>query len=76
MKNVTITLPDELAHRAKIFAAEHNTSVSRYLGELLAERLEQERGYKNAMKEWCSVEPIVLNEEGSPYPSRDSLHER
>ncbi len=76
MKNVTITLSDELALKAKVFAAERNTSVSRYVGELLAERLEQERGYRDAMQQWCSIEPSILNEEGGKYPAREDLHER
>ena len=76
MKNVTISLPDEVAHAAKVFAAEHNTSVSKYVGNLLCERLEAEGGYQAAMKRWRSREPKVLNESRLPYPSRDSLHER
>lgn len=76
MKNVTITLPDELAQKAKVFAAENNTSVSRYVGELLSERLEQEQGYRDAMNQWCAVKPSVLNEGGVSYPSRDDLHGR
>lgn len=76
MKNVTITLPDELAHQAKVFAAEQNTSVSRFVGELLSERLEQEQGYRDAMNKWHVAEPLVINESGAPYPSRDDLHDR
>jgi predicted transcriptional regulator len=76
MKNVTITLPDELAQKAKVFAAEQNTSVSRYVGKLLSERLEQEQGYRDAMNQWCSVEPSILNEDGAKYPTREELHER
>jgi plasmid stability protein len=76
VKNVTITLPDELAHRAKVFAAEHNTSVSRYVGALLAERLEAEQGYRDALAKWRTRKPLVLNEGRLPYPSRDSLYER
>jgi len=76
MKNVTITLPDELAHRAKVFAAEHNTSVSRYVGQLLAEKLEEEKGYRSAMEVWQGRRPAVLNEARLAYPKRDDIHER
>ncbi|MCB1102455.1 MAG: CopG family transcriptional regulator [Verrucomicrobia bacterium] len=76
MKNVTISLPDELAHRAKVFAAEQNTSVSKYVGELLAERLEAERGYGKALKAWRARKPVVLQDASGSYPKRDSLHER
>lgn len=76
MKNVTITLPDELAHRAKVFAAEQNTSVSRFVGSLLAERLESEQGYRDALSKWRKRKPMILNESQLPYPARDSLYER
>jgi len=76
MKNVTISLPDALAHRAKVFAAEQNTSVSRYVGSLLTERLEAEQGYRDALAKWKTRKPMVLNESRLPYPSRDSLYER
>lgn len=76
MKNVTISLPDDLAHKAKVFAAEHNTSVSKYVGGLLAERLEAEQGYRSAMNKWKNRKPMVLNEAGTKYPSRDDVHER
>jgi hypothetical protein len=49
MKNVTITLDDDTATWARIWAARHNTSVSRLLGQLLAERMEQESGYEAAV---------------------------
>lgn len=76
MKNVTITLPDELAHQAKVFAAEQNTSVSKFVGRLLAERLEAEQGYEEAMKRWRSKKPITLHESGGPYPDRGALYAR
>lgn len=76
VKNVTISLPDDLAHRAKVFAAEYNTSVSKYVGRLLSERLEAEQGYAKAMSQWQSKKPMLLNEAGAKYPARDSLYER
>ncbi|HMO50511.1 MAG TPA: DUF6364 family protein [Kiritimatiellia bacterium] len=75
MKNVTITLPDEIARRAKVFAAERNTSVSRFVGELLAERLETELGYRKSMNQWLARKPTVINESKSTYPRRDELYE-
>lgn len=76
MKNITISLSDELAHRAKIYAAENNTSVSRYMGEILMERLEEEQGYKKAMKQWCGVSPSAINEDRAQYPAREDLYDR
>ena len=39
MKNVTITLDEEVARWARIIAAEQNTSVSRLVGEMLREKM-------------------------------------
>ncbi|HMO05581.1 MAG TPA: DUF6364 family protein [Kiritimatiellia bacterium] len=76
MKNVTISLPDELAHKAKVFAAEHNTSVSRYVGELLAARLESEKNYRNAYARWSSRALKPLGNTGIAYPERGALYDR
>jgi hypothetical protein len=76
VKNITISLPDELAHRAKVFAAENNTSVSRYVGALLAEKLESDTGYRAAMKRWRSRTATHLNSSGRRYPLRDQLYDR
>jgi hypothetical protein len=76
VKNITISLPDELARRAKVFAAENNTSVSRYVGALLAEKLEADTGYREAMKQWRSRKATRLNSSRRRYPSRDQLYDR
>jgi hypothetical protein len=38
MKNVTVTLPEELATRARVAAARQNKSLSRFIADLLTER--------------------------------------
>ena len=38
MKNVTVTLPEDLATRARVAAARENKSLSRYIADLLAEK--------------------------------------
>jgi hypothetical protein len=38
MKNVTITLPDDLARRARVEAAKADKSLSRFVADLLTER--------------------------------------
>lgn len=76
MKNVTITLDEEVARWARIRAAELNTSVSRLLGQLLERLMLEEQNYHAAMKQYLSGEPRMLNEAGDEYPRRDELHER
>jgi len=76
MKNVTVILEDEVARWARIWAARHNTSVSKLLGEVLAERMREETGYEAAMRRFLSRRPTRLKNEGESYPDRDELHER
>ena len=76
MKNVTITLDEEVARWARIRAAERNTSVSRLLGELLKEQMREEEDYRLAMEQYLSQEPQVLKKSGTSYPKREELHDR
>ncbi len=75
MKNITIKLEDDVAHWSKVWAAEHNTSVSRILGDLLKRMKKEKTGYAQAMHQFLSVKPQPLKSSGT-YPSRDDLHER
>ena len=76
MKNVTITLDDNVAKWARIRAAELDTSVSRLVGDLLREKMIQERTYETAMEKFLAVDPVKLKKPGTAYPRRDKLHAR
>ncbi len=75
MKNVTITLEEEVARWARILAAREDTSVSRLLGEMLRERMIEDRGYRAAMKSYLSRAARPLKKSGR-YPSREEIHDR
>jgi len=75
MKNVTIKLENDVAHWARVWAAEHNTSVSQVLGTLLKRMKKEKTGYAQAMQQFLAVEPQPLKDD-SAYPSRDDLYER
>lgn len=75
MKNVTLALPEDVARWARVWAAEHDTSVSSMLGDMLRERMEVEEGYERAMARFLGREPRVLKT-GGGYPSREEVHER
>lgn len=74
MKNVTITLDEKVAEWARVWAAKSNSSVSRLVGELLKQKMQDESGYKIAMNQFLSREPVTLKKTGG-YPSREKLHE-
>jgi plasmid stability protein len=74
MKNVTVTLDEEVAQWARVWAARHATSVSRMLGELLRERMLEEDTYETAMQAFLAEQPVALKQSGR-YPTRDELHD-
>ena len=77
MRNVTISLDDEVARWVRILAARHETSVSRLVGEILRERMRTEEGYRSAMERFFAVRPRRLREHpGDRYTSREELHDR
>ncbi len=74
-RNLTITVEEEVACWARVWAARRNTSVSRLVGEMLKERMREEEGYEAAMRDFFSVAPRRVSDR-APYPSRDELHDR
>lgn len=77
MRNITITLDEETARRARIRAAERDMSLSRYVGELVQRDIRHSREYEEAMRRYLSRGPFK-ELTGSPqrYPTRDELHDR
>lgn len=76
MVNITITVPETVARWARVWAARHNSSVSKLVGELLTARMSREKAYDAAMKRHLAKPPAPLRAAGTPYPRRDALHER
>ena len=76
MKNVTITLDEEVALWARIRAAERDTSVSRLVGEMLQEKMLKEQSYQAAMQQYLSRQPKRLKRATAKYPRREELHGR
>ncbi|MGC9450180.1 MAG: hypothetical protein ACP5I4_01925 [Oceanipulchritudo sp.] len=76
MKNVTITLEEEVARWARVWAAEHNTSVSRLLGETLKARMQSEQNYGRAQARYFSRKAKPLKGARQNYPKRDAIYER
>ena len=76
MKNVTITLEEEVARWARIRAAENNTSVSRFVGEMLRDIMDEEKSYQMAMDRYLSQPPTTLKDPVAKYPTREELYGR
>jgi predicted transcriptional regulator len=73
MKNVTVTMEDSVADWARMEAARRNTSVSRLIGEMLAEKMRREDAYERAMREWLARD-IGYSSDGRSYPTRDETY--
>ncbi|MCC6621372.1 MAG: hypothetical protein IT385_08955 [Deltaproteobacteria bacterium] len=76
MRNITLTVDDEVALWARVYAARQGRSVSRVLGEILREKMLEEEGYADAMRRFLEAEPAKLKGRAQRYPSRDEIHER
>ena len=71
MKNVTVTMEEPVAEWARLEAARRNTSVSRLIGEMLAEKMRHDGVYQKAMREALKFEPLNLT---GPYLTREELY--
>jgi plasmid stability protein len=52
---LTLNLPEELIKKAKVYAAQHDTSVNALMKQLLQERLDQEDPYKAAGRRFLEI---------------------
>jgi hypothetical protein len=76
-QNFTLRLPKELIRKAKILAAQRDTSVSTLLTEQIEALVKHDLEYQTAWAHWKElVQTLRLSNEGRPYPSRDEAHER
>jgi hypothetical protein len=75
MKNVTITLDEKTAAWARNHAAQHDMSLSRFVGELLERTMRESREYERAMRRYLSKRPTKLTKRGARYPTRAELYE-
>jgi hypothetical protein len=74
LRNVTVTLEEEVARWARIEAARRDTSMSRLLGEILKERMSAQDGYEKAMRRALGRKPF-LDSDGR-YLTREEAHDR
>jgi hypothetical protein len=74
MKNVTVTMEDTVADWARMEAARRNTSVSRMIGEMLADKMRHDDAYERAMRE--ALEWRSWGKANGPFLSRDEMYDR
>ena len=74
LRNVTITLEENVARWARLEAARQDTSVSRLLGRILEERMAEEDDYERSMRRALAQKPFLKSD--GRYLSREEVHDR
>ncbi len=74
LRNITITLEEDLAKWARIEAARCDTSVSRFLAEILKERMMQKDNYETAKRRALARKPFLKTD--GQYLTREQAHDR
>lgn len=76
LKNITITLDEQTAARARVEAAERGMSLSRYIGEVLREKDHGADAYAEGMRRYFANKFALRRRPGERYLTRDEAHER
>ena len=74
LRNVTVTLEEDVARWARLEAARKETSVSRLLGQILKERMVERDNYEGAMRRALARKPFLKTD--GRYLSRQEAHDR
>ena len=76
-RNITLSLPEEVVRRAKVLAAERDTSVSALVGELLIQATGSSAPFDLAWaNELVRMQQGIGLRVGEVTWTRDELHER
>lgn len=76
-RNLTLNLPEDLIKKAKVYSAQHDTSVNALVKQLLQEKLEQEDPVKAAGRRLLAIAargPLTKIDPGTIR--REDLYER
>ena len=76
MRNVTITLTEELALWLRVRAAEADQSVSSWLAQMIKKMKLREDEYQSAMERALAIQPRQAEWIEGHKPTRDALHDR
>jgi hypothetical protein len=75
MKNITVSVDDDVYHRARVKAAEKQSSVSRLVSEFLQKFVEEEDLIVNAREEMALLFERNSGGEYRVKMSRDEMHD-
>jgi plasmid stability protein len=76
MKNITVSIPDEVYREARIRAAEQGTSVSSLVAEYLRSLPEREAEFARLKAQQRRIQDEIQSFRAGDRLGRDELHER
>jgi len=76
LRNITVTVPEEVARWARRHAAEKDISVSKLVSRMLEEEMRRTDAYWQAYEEWKRITKPIKGFDASKRMSRDAVHER
>lgn len=76
MKNITVSVPDDVYRTARIRAAERGTSLSSLVGDYLRSLSEREAEFSRLEAQQRRIQEEIETFRGSDRLDRDELHER
>jgi hypothetical protein len=74
LRNITVTLDENVARWVRVEAARAETSVSRFLGRILETSMVQQDDYERAMRRALRRKPFLKG--SGRYLSREETHDR
>ena len=76
-RNITFSLPTDLLRQAKIYAAEHDTTVNALIRDLLEERVSREKRVRAAAERLLEIADRAPLFTADPHSfTREDLHDR
>jgi plasmid stability protein len=76
MKNITVTVPDDVYRNARIRAAERGTSVSALVGEYLRSLSERGAEFSRLEAQQQQIQSQISRFRAGDRLDRDQLHDR
>jgi hypothetical protein len=74
LRNITITLEEDLARWARIEAAREDTSVSQFLAGLLRRRMREQDSYEQSKRSFLARKSFPKSD--GKYPTREEIYNR
>ena len=76
MKNLTITVDDEVLAWARVQAAQEGVSLSRFVGQVISEQMGRDSRYEEAMRRYFANKFELRAKPGERYFTREEIYDR